>query len=78
MSAFIAAGYNFCVKKDGSTKMSLEYENDNESNFTVLSSTSLWGIPMAPKIIKQILKDFNERPGNIYGEKCRFIILDSG
>lgn len=78
VSAFIAAGYNFCIKKEGTTKMSLEYQDDNESNFTVLSSTSLWGIPMSPKLIKQILKDFNERPGNIYGEKCRFIILDSG
>jgi hypothetical protein len=29
-------------------------------------------------LIKQVLVDFNERPGNIYGERCRFIILDSG
>lgn len=78
VSAFIAAGYNFCIKKDKGSKLLLDYQQDNESNFTVLSSVSIYGTPVSPKMIKQILTDFNERPGNIYGEKCRFIILDSG
>jgi len=79
-SALIATGYNIVMKKQGS-KIVLD-ENilaqKNESKFAVLSSTALWDTPVDTKTTKMVLTAFNERPGNIYGEKIRFIVLDSG
>lgn len=69
-SAMIASGYTLINKKNGNGK--------NESNFALLSSTAVYDKPSTPKTTKEILKIFNERPDNIYGEKVRFIILDSG
>lgn len=80
ISSFIAAGYTFCLEKSG-TKLKISNEKINssdESKFLVLSSSSLWGNSFTPKNIRDTLSLYNERPGNVYGDKCRFIILDSG
>ncbi len=80
ISAFIAAGYNFCLQKSGSRlKINQEkIDSKDESKFLVLSSSTLWGNPFTPKNTKETLEVFNSRPDNIYGEHCRFIIIDSG
>lgn len=80
-SALISVGYNLVMKNEGSKiVMDKELLNDNndEAKFAVLSSTALWNNPITPKITKEILSVFNSRPSNIYGDKVRFIILDSG
>ena len=79
-SAFIAVGYTIVMTKKGSRIVldSNALAKKDESKFAVLSSTALWNTPIDMRNTKEILNVFNERPGNIYGEKIRFIILDSG
>jgi hypothetical protein len=79
-SAFAATGYDIVMKKQGS-KIVLDQNllnQKNESKFAVLSSTALWDTPVDTKTTKMVLAAFNERPGNVFGDKIRFIILDSG
>jgi len=47
-------------------------------NFYILSSSGLFDQPIGRELKKNILKNFNERPGNVYGKNVRFIIMDSG
>ncbi len=47
-------------------------------NFYLLSSVAVFDQPISVATKKQILKNFNERPNNIYGENIRFIVMDSG
>lgn len=80
ISAFISAGYTFCLEKKGD-KLALseaKLMSDDESKFVVLSSSVLYKSPFTPKNTKQTLEIFNKRPENIYGDLCRFIIIDSG
>lgn len=79
-SALVAAGYDIIINKKGNkiTIDPLLLKNPSESKFAVLSSTALYNTPANPIATKEILKVFNERPDNIYGQKIRFIILDSG
>ena len=47
-------------------------------NFFLLTSTSLYDNPMRVDLKKSILKKFNQRPDNVYGQYARIIIMDSG
>ena len=47
-------------------------------NFAVLSSTPMWESPFSHALKKDVLRLYNSRPDNIYGEECRLIVLDSG
>lgn len=80
-SALIATDYTLVMKKQKSSIV-LDYsiidDEENESKFAVLSSTALWDNPVQPKLTKEILSIFNSRPDNVYGDKIRIIILDSG
>ena len=81
-SAFAANGYNNVIKarkipKQSKLKLYIDYTN-NDKNFGLLSSNSVFGTNFNEKIKKELLKLFNERPDNINGEKLRFIIFDSG
>lgn len=79
-SALVACGYDIVISKKGN-KITIDpnlLKNPSESKFAVLSSTALYNTPPNPLATKEILKVFNERPDNIYGQKIRFIILDSG
>lgn len=79
-SAFIAAGYTLVMKSQKSKIVIDEtlLNTEDDSKFAVLSSTALWNNPVSPNLTKEILGVFNARPSNIYGDKVRFIILDSG
>jgi hypothetical protein len=79
-SAFIAAGYNIALAKKGSNIVVNKdiLRNGESSNFFVLSSTAMWDTSFQQKNVKLILNEFNKRPMNIYGERVRFIIIDSG
>jgi len=48
------------------------------NNFYLLSSVAVYDQPISVVMKKAILKKFNERPDNIYGELARIIIMDSG
>ncbi len=79
-SAFISAGYTFILKRQGSKIVidDKKLHSNDEAKFVALSSTSLWNNKITPELTKEILKVFNKRPDNIYGNNVRFIILDSG
>jgi hypothetical protein len=51
---------------------------DSNDNFALLSSLATYDKPFPVKLRKDILTVFNERPGNIYGEKVRFLLIDQG
>ena len=81
-SAFIAAGYNNVIqakKVSGVQKLKLYIDAPNsEKNMGLLCSNAIYGSTFNEKLKKELLKLFNERPGNIKGQKLRFIIFDSG
>lgn len=49
-----------------------------DKHFAVLASTQLYSKPITVEFKKQLLTKFNKRPDNVYGEKIRVIVLDSG
>jgi superfamily II DNA or RNA helicase len=51
---------------------------ENNNNFALLTSMSLYNNPFPVKLRNNILKIFNSRPDNIYGEKVRFLLIDQG
>ena len=82
-SAFLAFDYNNVVhaKKVPNVKklkLYIDVPSNSEKNFGLLCSNAIFGSTFNEKIKKELLKTFNERPGNIYGKKLRFIIFDSG
>ena len=44
----------------------------------LLCSNAIYGSTFNEKLKKELLKSFNDSPGNIKGQKLRFIIFDSG
>ena len=81
-SSFISYGYNNVIKArkvQGVQKLKLYIDAPNdENNFGLLCSNSIYGSTFTEKIKKELLKLFNSRPDNINGQKLRFIIFDSG
>jgi len=49
-----------------------------QNNFYMLSSVGVYDQSITVAAKKDMLKKFNQRPENVYGELVRFIILDSG
>ena len=49
-----------------------------KENFYLLSSVPVFDKPISVRMKKEILSTFNSRPGNIYGDLARIIIMDSG
>lgn len=79
-TALIASGYTPIFKqfKNEIIVDNALVKEKNESKFALLSTVPLWKSKVTLKTIKSVLTLFNERPNNIYGENCRFIILDNG
>jgi len=48
------------------------------NNFLLLSSVTVYDQPISVSLKKDILKTFNARPDNVYGEHSRIIVMDSG
>ena len=65
-----ARGMSFTLKKD------LQKHNGNV--FATLTSVPFFEKPIGVNFRRELLKKFNSRPDNIYGEEIRIIILDSG
>ena len=47
-------------------------------NFYLLSSVGVFDQPLSTPMRKEILKRFNSRPDNVYGDLARIIIMDAG
>ena len=71
-SVLTANDYKMCYNKN------LKLLSNNKNSFALLTSSVIYGKPFPATLKKDILSVFNERPDNIYGEKIRFIIIDSG
>ena len=71
-SVLLANDYKMCYNKN------LKLLSNNKNSFALLTSSVIYGKPFPATLKKNILSVFNERPDNIYGEKIRFIIIDSG
>ena len=71
-------------KEKDKTKYKLALLSDDEllqtkgDNFLLLSSASLFNQPLRVEMKKNMLKKFNQRPDNVYGELARIIVMDSG
>jgi hypothetical protein len=87
-SAFVEKGYQLGYEAENAkngkkvSKIKLlspaKLEETKNNNFYILSSSGLFDQPINRELKKDILKNFNQRPNNIYGENVRFIIMDSG
>jgi len=77
-AGMIARGFRPIIKFEKGKIVVDVPKNSDGKNFAVLSSTALWDSPFKHKLKKEILDVYNARPANIYGENCRFIILDAG
>jgi superfamily II DNA or RNA helicase len=67
------AGYDFLMAR-GSSSPSF---SPRKEGFALLQAQPLFGKPTSVKTRKDILTTFNERPGNVHGEKLRILVLDS-
>ncbi len=60
---------------NNSFKIDIPKSNDN---FALLSSVALFNKPFPIRLRNDILKLFNQRPENVYGENVRFLLIDQG
>ena len=71
-------------KKHTVTKFKVTVKSEEElletrgANFFLLSSVSVYGEPLLVSVKKEVLRKFNMRPGNVYGDLARIIVMDSG
>jgi hypothetical protein len=75
-SALVANDFNHCFTK--SLNIVQPKQNERKETFGVLSSTVIYDKTFSQKHVKNVLRMYNERPTNVYGENMRFIVLDSG
>ena len=75
-SALVANGFNHCFTNK--LKVKVPTPNERAETFGIMSSTAMFDKSFTQKHVKSVQEMYNERPGNIHGEKMRFIILDSG
>lgn len=83
-SALNAYGYEHAyhlakTQRGMSFQLKTDTLNKNSGNvFATLTSVSFFEKPIGVNFRKELLKVFNSRPDNVYGDKIRIIILDSG
>jgi len=74
-SAFIANGFSLIYD----TKLEIHQPiRKNPKNLALLTSTKLYQKDIGIRFRRKVLELFNRRPDNVYGEQCRFLILDAG
>ena len=66
-----ARGMSFVLEKSAAMKT-------GSNRFATLTSVAFFGKPIGVNFRRDLLRKFNTRPDNIYGENIRIIILDSG
>jgi hypothetical protein len=80
-SAFLSKGFKLVFTKTSKSGLGFDdsaLNSSSDKKFALLSSTPLYSIKMGPQAKKAVLSLYNSRPDNVYGQKCRFIILDAG
>ncbi len=79
LSVMIAAGYKWVQSPQGVRILpSLQRMHESERRgVMVLTTTSIYSHKMDATSARETLKAFNQRPENVYGDDCRFVILDS-
>lgn len=80
-SILTSAGFNhgYSLKKtQRGMSFGFHQKSKNYNTFVTLTSTPFFEKPLGVNFRKEIIKRFNSRPDNIYGENIRIIILDSG
>jgi hypothetical protein len=81
-SVFEAHGYNLVYDKRQNMLSKEDLLKSKGNNFALLCQTPVFGKPLPiskpTKGKMAIINMFNERPDNIHGDVCRFIILDRG
>jgi hypothetical protein len=84
-AGLLANQYNlgYSVRQTGkkthiTVKPDAELLKTKGNNFFILSSVSLYGEPLLVSVKKEVLKKFNSRPDNVYGDLARIIVMDSG
>ncbi len=55
-----------------------ELAKNKGKNFYLLSSVAVHGKPLSVSMRKEILRRFNSRPDNVYGDMARIIVMDAG
>ena len=57
----------------------LDLKKENKNNtFAILTSVAFYEKPIGVQFRRELLKTYNQRPSNSYGENIRIIVLDSG
>ena len=75
-SSLAAHGFHSCFDRSG--KMIVPKPHKAKETFGILSSTSVFSKTFTKEMVKTVLKAYNQRPDNVYGERMRFVVLDSG
>lgn len=78
-SVMIAAGYTLVQTRKGARVLpDAKLMRDNHGlGMMLLSTISIFNSKMDSISTREALRVFNQRPDNIYGQQCRFIVLDS-
>ena len=84
-AGLMANQYNlgYVVRQTGkkthiTVKSDAELLKTKGTNFFLLSSVSIYGEPLLVSVKKEVLRKFNSRPDNVYGDLARIIVMDSG
>jgi len=76
-AALIAAGFNHAYNAD--FKLTTKRNPKQKQNtFAVLASTQIYTKPITTQFKQHLLKTFNSRPDNTFGDVIRIIVLDTG
>ena len=77
-SCFLSENYNLGYNSHQNILSDSELLKTKNNNFFLLSSLEVFNKPISVSLKKNILSKFNQRPENIHGQLCRFIIMDNG
>ena len=79
VAGLIANGFK-SIYKPSKTKLVFDEDilnNHSEKKFALLTTLPVYGLKIGSHFKKDIFSTYNERPNNVYGQKCRFLILSS-
>jgi uncharacterized small protein (DUF1192 family) len=77
-SCFLSENYHLGYNNHQHILSDSELLKTKNNNFFLLSSLEVFNKPINISLKKNILSKFNQRPENIHGSLCRFIIMDNG
>ena len=83
-SFLIANNFNFVFepskrqrgRNEVNTLSLKEIKSNKKNNFAIFTKGTIYNRNVSRKLVSKVNKIYNERPGNIKGDKLRFIIID--